>query len=249
MSQQYDDFFKILEKIDNLTYRLKFSNHWRIHSVLFVAQLKFVFSSTNFFFNRSRSNQSNFVFVEKNTNQIKLWKIDKFINKRQIKRRDDECFVKWKNWNSQYNEWRNLLKFDDVQNFVQNYENALRFTIFLSNCMHKFFMISSIKIIISSKFFDFKKFFVVVSLIKKSFTTISLTSTFVNQLSTKQKFAIVISRKSDTTTSLIFDIEAFVLIRKSITIELITFSITSSIIAIDILIRRFHRFQKWKKKN
>ena len=94
LSQQYVDSFKILEKIDNLTYRLKLSNHWRIHFVLFVIQLKSVFSSMNDFFNRSRSNQSNFVFVEKNTNQIKSWKIERFINKRQIKRRDDKYLVK-----------------------------------------------------------------------------------------------------------------------------------------------------------
>ena len=55
LSQQYIDFFKILEKIDNLTYRLKLPNHWRIHLVLFIVQLKSVFSSMNDFFNRSRS--------------------------------------------------------------------------------------------------------------------------------------------------------------------------------------------------
>ena len=217
----------------------------------------------NDFFNRSRSNQSNFVFVEKNTNQIKSWKIERFINKRQIKRRDEKYLIKWKNWNSQYDEWRNLSKFDNVQNFVQNYENALRFTVFLSNRLHKYFIILSLKTIISSKSFDNRKSFVVVSLIRKSFTITLLTSTFVNQFSTEQRFVIVISRKSDTTISLtsvietltsdietlIFDIETLVLIRKSITIELIIFSITSSIIAIDTLIRRFHRFQKLKKKN
>ena len=181
LSQQYVDFFKIIEKIDNLTYRLKLSNHWRIHFVLFVIQLKSVFSSMNDFFNRSRSNQSNFVFVEEDTNQIKSWKIKRFINKRQIKRRDDEYFVKWKDWSSQYDEWRNLSEFDDAQNLIQNYEDVLRFTVFLSNCLQKSFVISSIKTVTFSKFFDFRKSFVVVSLTKKSFTT--STSTSINQTS------------------------------------------------------------------
>ena len=123
---------------------------------------------------------------------------------------------------------------------------------FLSNRLQKFFVISSIKIVISSKSFDFRKSFVVVSLIRKSFTI--STSTFINQFSINQRFAIVISRKSNATTSLTSDIETFILIRKS-TIELITFfiisltSITSSTFAIDILMRRFHRFQKLKNKN
>ena len=253
LSRQYVDSFKILEKIDNLTYRLKLSNHWRIHFVLFVTQLKFVFLSMKNLFNRSHSNQSNFVFVKENTNQIKSWKIERFINKRQIKRRDDEYLVKWKSWNSQYDEWRNLSKFDDAQNLVQNYESALRFIVFLSKRLHKSFIISSIKTITSSKSFDLRKSFVVdfdfSEEIKKSFTTISLTSTSVSQLSTEQRFAIIISRKSDTTTSSTFDIEALVLIRKSITVELITFSVTSSIIATDTLVRRSHRFQELKKKN
>ena len=118
LSQQYVDSFKILEKIDNLTYRLKLSNHWRIHSVLFVTQLKSVSSSMKNFFNRSRLNQSDSVFVEKDTNQVKSWEIEKLINKRQIKRRDDEYLVRWKDWDSQYDEWRNLSEFDDAQNLV-----------------------------------------------------------------------------------------------------------------------------------
>ena len=125
---------------------------------------------------------------------------------------------------------------------------------FLSNRLHKSFILS-IKIIISFKFFDSRQFFAVISLTKKFFTTIFSTSTFVNQFSTNQRFAIVISRKSNTTFSLISRFETFVLIRKSVIVELITFfiisliSITSLTITIDILMRRFHRFQKLEKKN
>ena len=254
LNQQYIDFFKVFEKIDNLTYRLKLPNHWRIYSVLFITQLKSVFSSMNDFFNRTRSDQSDSVFVEKNTNRVKSWKIERLINKRQIKRRDDEYLVKWKNWKLQYDEWRNLSKLDDAQDFVQNYENALRSTMFLSNRLHKSFILS-IKTIISFKFSDSKQPFAIISLTRKFFTTIFSTSTFVNQSSTNQRFAIVISRKSNMTFSLTFKFETFVLIRKSIIVELITFSIislisvTSSTIATDTLMRRSHRLQKLEKKN
>ena len=40
LNQQYVDSFKILKKIERLAYRLKFSQHWRIHSMLSVIQLK-----------------------------------------------------------------------------------------------------------------------------------------------------------------------------------------------------------------
>ena len=70
-SQQYVESFKILKKIRRLTYRLKLSTHWRIHSMLFVVQLKFCFDSVVDSFSRSRSNQSNSIFVERNIERVK----------------------------------------------------------------------------------------------------------------------------------------------------------------------------------
>ena len=252
LSQQYVDSFKILEKIDNLTYRLKLSNHWRIHSVLSVAQLKSVSSSMNDFFNRSRSNQSDSVFVEEDTNQVKSWKIERLINKRQIKRRDDEYLVKWKDWDSQYDEWRNLSELDDAQDLVQNYEDALRSTVFLSDRLQKSFATSSVKTVIFSKSFDLRKSFVAASLTRKPFTTSTPTS--ISQFSIDQRFAVVISRRPNATTSLTSSIEALTLTKKS-TVELITLSIisltsiTSSTLATSTLMRRSHRLQELEKKN
>jgi hypothetical protein len=37
LSQQYAELFKILKKMRNFAYRLKISNHWRIHSIISVA--------------------------------------------------------------------------------------------------------------------------------------------------------------------------------------------------------------------
>ena len=132
LNQQYIDFFKILEKIDNLIYKLKLSKHWRIHSILFVVQLESTFSSFENSFRRSRSNHSDFVHVENDIKLIKSWKIDRLINKREIKRRESEYLIRWKNYESQYDEWRNLFELRNAQNLVKNYEDALQFILFLS---------------------------------------------------------------------------------------------------------------------
>ena len=73
---------------------------------------------------------------------------------------------------------------------------------------------------------ELQKFFIVD---EKSFIT------FFSQSSSDQRFVIVISRKSKTTTSLTSDIEALTLIRKSVTI------LSSST---DQIVRRSNRLTK-----
>ena len=85
--QQYVDSFKIIEKIDNLVYRLKISKHWRIHSMIFIAQLKFFESS--FTISSLLS-----VFMKEDSDVIKSFEMKKIISKRIIKRRDVKYLVK-----------------------------------------------------------------------------------------------------------------------------------------------------------
>ena len=247
LSQQYIGSFKVLEKVGNLAYRLKLPDHWRIHSVLFIAQLESVPSPMDDFFNRSRPDQPDSVFVEGDTNRVKSWEIERFINKRQIKRRGDEYLVRWKGWGSQYDEWRNLSELDDVQDLVQNYEDALRFTVFLSGRLQKPFATSSIKAIIPSKSSA------AISLARKSSAISSSAS--VSQSQAGQRFAVVISRKPDTTTTIILGIGALALARKPIIVGLATLfvtslaPVTSPALATGTLVRRSHRLQGLGKKD
>ena len=117
----------MLKRVERLVYKLNFSAHWRIHSILFIVQLESVFAFSDDFFSRSRSNHSNFVFVENDIERVKFYEIDKFIDKKQTKRRNSEYFVRWKNYDAQFDEWRNLFELDDVMKLIRNYENAQNF--------------------------------------------------------------------------------------------------------------------------
>ena len=130
-NQQYVKSFRILKRIDKLTYRFDLFNHWRIHSILFIAQLKSCFDSTTNFFNRSRSNHSDFVFVKKNIERVKLYEIEKLINKRQTKRRESKYLMFWKNYESKHDDWKKFSKLKNAQRFVQKHENVHRKTITL----------------------------------------------------------------------------------------------------------------------
>ena len=103
-NQQYVKSFRILKRIDKLTYRFDLFNHWRIHLILFIAQLKSCFDSTTNFFNRSRSNYSNSVFVEKNIERVKSYEIERLINKRQTKRRESKYLIRWKDYDSKHDD-------------------------------------------------------------------------------------------------------------------------------------------------
>ena len=116
LSQQYVEFFKITEKIDNLIFRLTISEHWKIHSVIFITQLKFFesfFAINSFLFS---------VFMKEDTDSIKSFEIKKRISKRLIKRRDIKYFVRWLRYDSEKNVWKSLSKLDNVMNLVKNYE-------------------------------------------------------------------------------------------------------------------------------
>ena len=128
-NQQFVEFFRVLKRVERFVYKLNFSAHWRIHSILFIAQLKSVFAFSNDFFSRSRSDHSNSVFVESDIERVKFYEIDKLIDKRQTKRRDSEYLVRWKSYDFQFDEWRNLFELDDVMKLIRNYENVQNFIV------------------------------------------------------------------------------------------------------------------------
>ena len=195
-NQQYVESFRILKKIDRLTYRLKLSTHWRIHFVLFMTQLKSCFDSIANFFSRSRLNHSNFVFVEKNIEKIKFYEIEKLLNKRQTKRRESKYLMRWRDYDFENDDWRNLSKLDDVMNFVRKYEEIIRNIVFLLNRL-KFIdaiVISSIKLLTKAATKStMRKFFFVVT-IRKSFS-ITVTKSTMRKFFLKQRFVVIIFSK------------------------------------------------------
>jgi hypothetical protein len=88
-SQQYVKFFKIIQKIDRLIYRLNMSFDWKIHFVFFVTQLKSVSDLAKNSFNRFKSSHSSSIIDIQDQYEIK-----RFLNKRTI-RRKTEYFTKY----------------------------------------------------------------------------------------------------------------------------------------------------------
>ena len=125
IDQQYVDSFLIIEKIDNLIYRLILSNNWRINFVFNVIQLKICSTSDDDFYHKSKSNHSNSVYVEKNTFIVKFFEIERFINKRKIVKRESEYLMRWKNYDSEHDVWRNFSKLNNVMNLIWKYENVM----------------------------------------------------------------------------------------------------------------------------
>ena len=138
-SQQYAKSFKILKKIDCLTYRLKLSSHWRIHSILSMTQLKLAVKRINSY-NRFRSNHPPSIFVKKDIDIVKSYRLKKMIDKRFIKRRDTEYLIKWKEYDEKYDEWRNLSEMENAMNLIREYENLIWNTTHLSERLQKSFV-------------------------------------------------------------------------------------------------------------
>ena len=113
--------FKILEKIENLTYRLNLSLIMRIHSVIFVAQLK-SFSLNDNFYQRSRDDESLLVKIEDDFEA--KYEIEKILNKiynRQKKK--VKYLVKWMKYHDKWNIWHSKNQLSNVIETIQNYEN------------------------------------------------------------------------------------------------------------------------------
>ena len=139
LSQQFAGPFKILEKVGRLTYRLELPTHWRIHSVLSVVMLKSVSSFDADSYKRDRPSHFDFVFVEGDTVKMKSFEIERLINRREIKRRGHEYLIRWREYGPEYDEWRNLSELDDVMNLIRDYDEALKFILWLSGKLNTAF--------------------------------------------------------------------------------------------------------------
>ena len=123
LSQQFVNSFKILKKIDRLIYKLKLSQNWRIHSIFIIAQLKSCSDFKSNPYHRSRSNNSPSIHVEEDINTMKSFVLNKIvIIKKSAKRK--KYFVRWKDYESKKNSWRNLTKMKNAFDLIREYETT-----------------------------------------------------------------------------------------------------------------------------
>ncbi len=125
LSQQYCDSFLIIKRVEKLAYKLKLSSHWRIHSIIFIVQLKSALKSADSF-KHSRSDNSFFIEVEENIDEWVSYEIKKLIDDRvqQFDRESliREYLVRWKEYESEYDEWYDENLLDNALELIQNYE-------------------------------------------------------------------------------------------------------------------------------
>ena len=86
LSKQRVEFFPIIEKIDNLAFRLQLSSVMKIHSVVSIAQLKSTTSSFDFY-DKTIDRNSSSIHEEQSTaliEQVSLYEIERLLNRRII---------------------------------------------------------------------------------------------------------------------------------------------------------------------
>ena len=95
LSEQYVESFQILEKINNLVYKLNISSTWKIWSIIFIAQLESSSTSTSNSFKKTNTSSSLVSMKdESNSNIIKSYEIEKIVVKRNNRRRNHEYLIK-----------------------------------------------------------------------------------------------------------------------------------------------------------
>jgi len=121
LSQQYCDSFLIIKWVEKLAYKLELSSHWRIYSIIFIMQLESALKSADSF-KHSRSNNSFSIEVEENIDEWVSYEIEKLINNR-VQRFDRkslirEYLVRWKEYESEYNEWYDKDLLNNASDFL-----------------------------------------------------------------------------------------------------------------------------------
>ena len=129
VSQKYVEPFKVIRRIERLTYQLNISNDWKIHSIFSVAQLKSSSASTKDSFNRSRSKHSPSVDdIQKDTEINRSYEVKRILNKRTIRRDRDqstEYLIRWVEYDSEFDRWYNVKNLENSQELVHDYEREL----------------------------------------------------------------------------------------------------------------------------
>ncbi len=92
LTQQYYESFWIQWRVSKLAYKIKLSVHWRIHSVIFIAQLESALKEVNSY-NWSWSSHLNSILVEDDIKKWVFYEINRLVNKR-LQRYEKESVIK-----------------------------------------------------------------------------------------------------------------------------------------------------------
>lgn len=119
--QQYVDLFKVVQKVENLVYKLTIFDHWQIHFVFIIVQFESVpnFDSNSY---EQKKGRLFSIIVNEDIDAVKNYIVKKIIRTRQIVR-DKICLIRWKKYGPENDVWRNLLEMNNVFDLVREFEN------------------------------------------------------------------------------------------------------------------------------
>ena len=126
LTQQFVDPFKVIAKIERLTYKLNISEHWKVHPVFSIAQLELCSESNPY--DRFRPDHPDSVYVESDTDTMQSYELKRLLNKRIIKRKRDHSMkylVKWKDYGPEFDKWMNIKDLKNAKKLIDEYESTL----------------------------------------------------------------------------------------------------------------------------
>jgi hypothetical protein len=109
-------------RIDRLTYELDLSLRWKIHSMIFVTQLKFASQDS---YKRIKLDHLDFVFVKKDIETYKSYEIERILNKRTRqyeKIKMNQYLIRWKRYESEFDEWKSLSDLKNCIDLIKDFE-------------------------------------------------------------------------------------------------------------------------------
>ena len=134
LNNQKCESFLMKRRVDRLAYELNISFKWKIHSVISVAQLKSALFVQNSY-NKSRSEHSKSIYVEKNNEFEKSYEIKAIIDKRVRKFEKTSITqykIKWLKYDLEFDKWKFVAKLNDCMSLMKNYKKQ-----FTSNIQRK----------------------------------------------------------------------------------------------------------------
>jgi hypothetical protein len=121
LSNQRSDSYIILRKINSLAYKLNLSATSRIHSVIFIAQLKS--TSNSDLYKRSQSINLESIEMKDDIVDKKSYEIERILKKRNRKYEKITMIhylVKWKRWKLEHNFWVFAKNCENFMNLIMS---------------------------------------------------------------------------------------------------------------------------------
>jgi hypothetical protein len=127
LSNQRSNSYTILRKIDNLTYELNLSATFRIHLIIFIAQLKSTSDSDSY--DRSRStNSESMNMTNDDISQKRSFEVKQVLKKRIRKYEKittTQYLMKWLKWKFEHNSWISKKDMKNSMKLIMKYNNRL----------------------------------------------------------------------------------------------------------------------------